>query len=119
MSSHTLSGLDWLKIHAINVAGLKKRDSLDERVKYANEILEDILDSAHNPLNGAGWWKKGDKPWETLAACKEISNALSSSSPESFLSRLPVHQDGSCNRCPMIKYEFPTIWVHVLPIESS
>ena len=39
-----------------------------------------------------------DEPWETLAACKEIADALDcSDGPENFLSRLPVHQDGSCN----------------------
>lgn len=44
-------GLDWLKIHLVNLTGLKKKSSLQGRLDYANEIMEDILDSADNPLN--------------------------------------------------------------------
>lgn len=44
-------GLDWLKIHLVNLTGLKKRSSLQGRLEYANTIMEDILDSADNPLN--------------------------------------------------------------------
>jgi len=44
-------GLDWLKIHVINLTGLKKRESKAERLRYANEILPKILDSANNPLD--------------------------------------------------------------------
>lgn len=43
-------GLDWLKIHLVNLTGLKKRSSLQGRLEYANTIMEDILDSADNPL---------------------------------------------------------------------
>lgn len=43
-------GLDWLKLHAINLTGLKKKESVNARLNYANEILDDILDSAENPL---------------------------------------------------------------------
>uniref|UniRef100_A0A8C3MJ21 DNA-directed RNA polymerase, mitochondrial n=1 Tax=Geospiza parvula TaxID=87175 RepID=A0A8C3MJ21_GEOPR len=43
-------GLDWLKIHLINLTGLKKKNALQERLEYANEIMEDILDSADHPL---------------------------------------------------------------------
>lgn len=44
-------GLDWLKIHLVNLTGLKKRSSLQGRLAYANTIMEDILDSADDPLN--------------------------------------------------------------------
>lgn len=44
-------GLDWLKIHLVNLTGLKKRESLQGRLEYANTIMEDILDAADNPLN--------------------------------------------------------------------
>jgi DNA-directed RNA polymerase len=36
--------------------GLKKRDSIEERLKYADEILEDILDSANQPVTGKRWY---------------------------------------------------------------
>jgi len=44
-------GLDWLKIHLINLTGLKKREPVSERLKFANEIMSEILDSANNPLD--------------------------------------------------------------------
>lgn len=90
-------GLDWLMIHLVNLTGLKKRDSVAERLKYANEILDDILDSADNPLTGRKWWAESEEPWQTLACCIEIANAIRSGNPETYVSHFPVHQDGSCN----------------------
>uniref|UniRef100_A0A3B4ANA1 DNA-directed RNA polymerase n=1 Tax=Periophthalmus magnuspinnatus TaxID=409849 RepID=A0A3B4ANA1_9GOBI len=90
-------GLDWLKIHLVNLTGLKKRSSLQERLEYANSIMEDILDSADNPLNGRSWWMNADEPWQALACSMEIANAVRSPDPEQFISHFPVHQDGSCN----------------------
>ncbi|XP_044056573.1 DNA-directed RNA polymerase, mitochondrial [Siniperca chuatsi] len=90
-------GLDWLKIHLVNLTGLKKRSSLQGRLEYANTIMEDVLDSADNPLNGKKWWMNADEPWQALACCMEISNAVRSPDPTHFISHFPVHQDGSCN----------------------
>lgn len=90
-------GLDWLKIHLVNLTGLKKRSSLQGRLEYANSIMEDILDSADNPLNGKKWWMEADEPWQALACCMEIANAVRSPDPTKFISHFPVHQDGSCN----------------------
>ncbi|XP_029488302.1 DNA-directed RNA polymerase, mitochondrial-like isoform X1 [Oncorhynchus nerka] len=90
-------GLQWLKIHLVNLTGLKKRSSLAGRLEYANTIMEDILDSADNPLIGKKWWQNADEPWQTLACCMEIANAVRSPDPTHFISHFPVHQDGSCN----------------------
>lgn len=90
-------GLDWLKIHVINMTGLKKKEPMHKRLEFANEILDLIVDSARNPLTGKMWWAKADEPWQTLAACKEVDNALQSSNVEKYVCRLPIHQDGSCN----------------------
>lgn len=90
-------GFDWLKIHTINMTGLKKREPMHKRLEFANEILDLIVDSARNPLTGKMWWAKADEPWQTLAACKEIDNALQSPNAEEYICRLPIHQDGSCN----------------------
>ncbi|XP_043909827.1 DNA-directed RNA polymerase, mitochondrial [Protopterus annectens] len=90
-------GLNWLKIHLVNLTGLKKRHSLKQRLEYANEIIDDILDSADNPLTGRKWWMNSDEPWQTLACCMEIANALRSPDPAKCVSYFPVHQDGSCN----------------------
>ncbi|XP_064791178.1 DNA-directed RNA polymerase, mitochondrial-like isoform X2 [Oncorhynchus masou masou] len=90
-------GLDWLKIHLVNLTGLKKRSSLAGRLEYANSIMDDILDSADSPLIGKKWWQNADEPWQTLACCMEIANAVRSPDPTHFISHFPVHQDGSCN----------------------
>ncbi|XP_054661624.1 DNA-directed RNA polymerase, mitochondrial isoform X1 [Grus americana] len=90
-------GLDWLKIHLINLTGLKKKNALQERLEYANEIMEEILDSADHPLTGRKWWMNTDEPWQALACCMEIAKALRSPDPAAYISHFPVHQDGSCN----------------------
>ena len=43
-------GFKWLKIHLINLTGLKKRDPVSERLAFAEEMMPEILDSARNPL---------------------------------------------------------------------
>lgn len=41
---------------------------------------------------------ESEKPWQTLATCFEIRDALNhEGGPESYSSSFPVHQDGSCN----------------------
>ncbi|KAL7673081.1 hypothetical protein ACOME3_007953 [Neoechinorhynchus agilis] len=91
------NGLRWLKIHLVNLTELKKHCSLDEREVFADEMIGEILDSAKHPLDGRGWWQRSENPWQTLACCMEISRAIESRNPESFMSHFPVHQDGSCN----------------------
>ncbi|NXW66546.1 RPOM protein, partial [Eurystomus gularis] len=90
-------GLDWLKIHLVNLTGLKKKNALQERLDYANEIMEEILDSADHPLTGRKWWMNTDEPWQALACCMEIARASRSPDPAAYISHFPVHQDGSCN----------------------
>lgn len=90
-------GFTWLKLHCINLTGLKKKCSVIERLKYVDEIMVDILDSADNPLTGRRWWVKSDEPWQTLSACIEIAKVTRCPNPSEFLSSYPIHQDGSCN----------------------
>ncbi|CAH1254803.1 POLRMT [Branchiostoma lanceolatum] len=90
-------GLDWLKIHLVNLTGFKKKNSQMERLQYANEIMEEILDSADNPMTGRKWWMTADESWQALACCMEIASAVRSPDPQAYISHFPVHQDGSCN----------------------
>lgn len=90
------SGMKWLKIHLANVFGFDKA-SLSEREAFAVKHMADIYDSASNPLEGNRWWLTADDPWQCLAACIEIRNAVESGDPTRFVSHLPVHQDGTCN----------------------
>ncbi|KAJ0427118.1 hypothetical protein BJY00DRAFT_307097 [Aspergillus carlsbadensis] len=89
-------GLRWLKIQIANLAGFDKA-SLSEREQFAMDNLDDILDSANNGLHGRRWWLKAEDPWQCLAACCELRNALNHPVPAEYPSRLPIHQDGSCN----------------------
>ncbi|KAI9930308.1 DNA-directed RNA polymerase [Aspergillus wentii] len=90
------SGLRWLKIQIANLSGFDKA-SMSEREQFAMDQLDNILDSANNGLHGKRWWLKAEDPWQCLAACCELRNALRYSDPTEYPSRLPIHQDGSCN----------------------
>ncbi|KAL2843293.1 hypothetical protein BJY01DRAFT_215842 [Aspergillus pseudoustus] len=89
-------GLRWLKIQIANLAGFDKA-SLSEREQFTMDNLDDVLDSANNGLHGRRWWLKAEDPWQCLAACCELRNALDHPDPTKYPSRLPIHQDGSCN----------------------
>lgn len=78
-----VDGFMWLKLHCINLTGLKKRDSVRERLLFAEQVMDDILDSADNPLSGRRWWVKSDEPWQTLACCMEIAKVARSGDHES------------------------------------
>uniref|UniRef100_A0A2P2MCM3 DNA-directed RNA polymerase n=1 Tax=Rhizophora mucronata TaxID=61149 RepID=A0A2P2MCM3_RHIMU len=91
-------GIRWLKIHLANLyAGGVDKLSLEERLAFAENHLDDIFDSADRPLEGRCWWLGAEDPFQCLAVCINLSEALRSSSPETTISHLPVHQDGSCN----------------------
>ncbi|CAL9728247.1 DNA-directed RNA polymerase, mitochondrial [Monosporozyma unispora] len=89
-------GLKWLKIHLSNLFGVDKVP-LDERVAFTESNLDKIRDSAEHPLDGEGWWKQADEPWQALATCFELNEALKLETPEDYFSHQPVHQDGTCN----------------------
>ncbi|XP_068656238.1 DNA-directed RNA polymerase 2, chloroplastic/mitochondrial-like [Aristolochia californica] len=92
------SGLHWLKIHLANLyAGGVDKLSYDGRLAFTENHLDDIFDSADRPLEGRRWWLGAEDPFQCLAVCVSLAEALRSSSPETTISHMPVHQDGSCN----------------------
>ncbi|KAG5026658.1 hypothetical protein JHK86_022572 [Glycine max] len=92
------SGLCWLKIHLANLyAGGVDKLSYDGRIEFTENHLDDIFDSADRPLEGKRWWLQAEDPFQCLAACTNLSEALRSPTPETTISHMPVHQDGSCN----------------------
>ncbi|KAL8871977.1 MAG: hypothetical protein Q9174_002310 [Haloplaca sp. 1 TL-2023] len=90
------SGLRWLKIHLANLYGYDKA-SFEERVVFVESHLSDISDSATQPLKGSRWWLGAEDPWQCLATCKELHNALTSPDPQRYVTNLAIHQDGTCN----------------------
>ncbi|PSR88201.1 DNA-directed RNA polymerase [Actinidia chinensis var. chinensis] len=92
------SGLRWLMIHMANLyAGGVDKLSYDGRIAFTENHLDDIFDSADRPLEGRRWWLGAEDPFQCLATCINLAEALRSSCPETTISHMPVHQDGSCN----------------------
>lgn len=89
-------GLKWLKTHLANLYGYDKA-SFEERRKFTDDHLSDVVDSATNPLGGNRWWLQAEDPWQCLGACMELKKALDEPDPHRFISHLPIHQDGTCN----------------------
>lgn len=43
-------------------------------------------------LQGRQWWQTGDSPWQVLACCMEITDAIRSGDPTKFVTHIPVQQ---------------------------
>jgi len=91
-----VDGFMWLKIHCCNLMGNDKI-SLDDRVKYTDEHMDDIIDSVEHPFDGKKFWMNADHPWQFLATAMELTEAMKLPDPTQFISHQPVHQDGTCN----------------------
>ena len=89
-------GLYWLKVHLANFAG-KDKMTFDERVKFVDEHMDRVRESATDPFGGQRWWMSLEDPFQGLATCFELVNAIDSGDPASYMCSLPVHMDGSCN----------------------
>ncbi|KAG5016909.1 hypothetical protein JHK85_023045 [Glycine max] len=98
------SGLCWLKIHLANLyAGGVDKLSYDGRIEFTENHLDDIFDSADRPLEGKRWWLQAEDPFQCLAACTNLSEALRSPTPETTISHMPVHQV-LCVRCQKLLF---------------
>lgn len=52
------NGINWLKLHVINLTNFKKGRSLEERLEYANQNIDNIIDSGTKPLTVSYYLKK-------------------------------------------------------------
>lgn len=86
-------GIEWLKIHGANCAGVDKVD-FDKRKLWVEENEELILEIARNPL-GQSEWMKMDSPFCFLAFCFEWAGVKEHG--ENWKSALPIAFDGSCS----------------------
>ncbi|KAJ1488102.1 hypothetical protein T484DRAFT_2138919 [Baffinella frigidus] len=91
-------GLFWLKVHLANLFGVNKLSFVD-RIAWVEARLEVVSNTAAKPFaeESLAFWLAADDPWQALATCMELTEALASPDPTLFLSDLPVHMDGSCN----------------------
>ncbi|KAI5853091.1 hypothetical protein DFP73DRAFT_489685 [Morchella snyderi] len=90
------NGHKWLKIHLANLCGFDKA-SFEERAAYADEHIEDIIDSATDPLGGKRWWLEAEDPWQCLATCFTLKEIHECEDPSQYICNIPVAQDGTCN----------------------
>jgi DNA-directed RNA polymerase len=92
-------GLRWLKIHTANCGDFDKvsKRSMEDRVAWVDNNLDWIREMGQDPFSGKypRSWQSADKPFLFLAACIELSTALSVGA--SFVTHLPVSFDGSCS----------------------
>lgn len=90
-------GFNWIKYQLANLYSKSKLD-MNESIAFVDLNWSNIIDSASRPFNGDQWWTKGDNPWQSLALCKEIWLISEFEGPPAeYRSRIPVHQDGTCN----------------------
>ena len=89
-------GLKWMKVHLANLFGNNKIPH-SERIQWTDDHMEQVREAVATPLDGTRWWADADEPFQALALCIELVAAIDSGCPETYMSRLPIHQDGSCN----------------------
>lgn len=58
-------GLYWIKIHLANLSG-RDKISFNDRIKFVDENMDNIIDSADYPLTGKRWWLNADSPWQVF-----------------------------------------------------
>jgi DNA-directed RNA polymerase len=99
----TEEGLYWLRVHVANCGDFGKisKRSFDERVQWTIDNAAMIQATAETPL-AERQWHEADKPFLFLAACMEVTSALSATSTAGggqtgYVTRLPVSFDGSCS----------------------
>lgn len=91
-----LQGWRWLQIHIANLFGVDKV-SFADRVQWAVDNIDSLLDSGSNPLDGERFWTTADSPYCALAACIELHEAMQLEDPTAYVSRIAVALDGSCS----------------------
>jgi DNA-directed RNA polymerase len=98
-------GLAWLYIRAASCYATEKTPTGDVAVdklpfrgreEWTLAHLDQIHSAADYPLDDL-WWTEAEDPWCFLATCFEISLAVRSGDPRTFISHLPIPLDGSCN----------------------
>lgn len=88
-------GFFWLTVHLANCMGYDKK-KFSERIKYVEEMTDEIHRWAQDPLEHKGWASQDD-PYMCLAAAYEWSAAVRSKRPHDFVSHLPINMDGTTN----------------------
>jgi len=70
------------------------KESFEVREQWVEDNNRRIQETAEDPM-GNTWWHQADKPLQFLAFCFEYASYMREGS--TYVSSLPVAQDGSCN----------------------
>jgi DNA-directed RNA polymerase len=87
-------GFWWLRVHLANCFGVDKV-AFEERVAWTEAHMDDLLESAVDPIGGSRFWTQADDPFLALAACFELAGYLAD--PVGFQTHISIPMDGSCN----------------------
>ncbi|WP_331694589.1 DNA-directed RNA polymerase [Pandoraea sputorum] len=90
---HDEEAVRWFKINGANRFGIDKVP-FEERIKWVNDNERFILSYADDPIANRDW-SEADSPFQFLAWCIEYAEWRRR--PDTFVSRIPVGFDGSCN----------------------
>lgn len=84
-------GFYWLKVQGANVYGYDKL-SFEDRVSKIEDMTDEIIEIANDPLGTMYMWDKADEPLQFLTFCLSYKDAL-----EGKPVHIPVYLDGSCS----------------------
>lgn len=90
----TPQAIRWFHVQGANKWGFDKA-TLEERHRWVVERQDLIMSFAENPVDNRGW-VEADCPLQFLAWCFEYRDWVLDNTG-SFVSRLPISMDGSCN----------------------
>jgi DNA-directed RNA polymerase len=93
-----VEGLWWLKVHTANCYGNGvDKVPFEQRVAWVDDNIELIKETAWDYKAQTEWWTKADKPFLFLAACVELSAALTVG--PTFVTRLPPASTAAALAC--------------------
>ncbi|MGH1375998.1 MAG: DNA-directed RNA polymerase [Alphaproteobacteria bacterium] len=113
----------WLAIQGANTYGNgEDKGTFTERVQFIGGLEDEIRATVEDPINNKSFWTEASKPWQFLAFCFEWVGYLDAErNGESFVSHLPIAQDGSCSGIQhfsaMLKDEEGGSAVNLVPME--
>ena len=87
-------GLYWLMVHCANSEGSTDKKTWAERVAWVKRNRQIIEKIAANPFDTFDLWKGADKPFQYVAACRELIKAWAN---PNFFTHLPVGFDCTCS----------------------